>query len=165
MSTPEIRLATAADIPDLIALERASPEAPHWPETEYRGRLSPSEEEMQRCLLVAIVDGRVVGFAAARAVGDEAELESIAVDQAVRRQGIGRALAVEVLAWSRQAGARTVLLEVRAASEGAQRLYREVGFATAGRRAGYYSAPGDDAIVMCLNLGAEAHTGTADASG
>jgi ribosomal protein S18 acetylase RimI-like enzyme len=43
-------------------------------------------------------------------------------------------------------------LEVRAASAGAQALYRLLGFIEQRRRARYYYDPVDDAVVMALPL-------------
>ena len=54
-----------------------------------------------------------------------------------------------------QAGARTLLLEVRPSNEKALALYRHFGFRQIGVRRGYYPAEGgrEDALVMTHELG------------
>ena len=93
-----------------------------------------------------------MGLRWARLWADVAELESVAVDLRARRGGVGRALCGAVMDWCRRQGAAAVELEVRAASGGAIDLYRGLGFVAVGRRAGYYSGPLDDAVLMRLDL-------------
>ena len=45
-------------------------------------------------------------------------------------------------------GAKWVTLEVRTSNENAQRMYENFGFKVIGRRRGYYTDNGEDAIVM-----------------
>ncbi|MBS0548966.1 MAG: GNAT family N-acetyltransferase [Proteobacteria bacterium] len=100
-------------------------------------------------------DGEEVGFALCRVAADEAELLTIAVDQAHRRRGAGRALLDAVIARARDAGAASLFLEVGVDNPGACSLYGQKDFQTVGRRVGYYrrgdGAPAD-AIVMRLAL-------------
>ena len=81
-----------------------------------------------------------------------AELESVVVSASYRRAGIGRALCRAVLDWSRSQGATELVLEVRAASSAAIALYASLGFTLAARRPRYYRDPGDDALLMRLQL-------------
>ena len=146
-----MRAARAEDLSQVLRIDLETPEAPHWAEVEYAGRLTGDDETLvRRCLLVAAKDGFVVGYVAGRGVGDEAELESVAVDAAARRLGVGRALCGAVKEWS---DAGTMDLEVRSRSKGAQRLYAGLGFVECGRRAGYYHDPEDDAVVMRCVMG------------
>lgn len=143
------------DLPAVLALERVSPEAPHWTEAQYQAILSPTPDALARSLLTASTSTSLVGFAVVKLAGDEAELETIAVDPSHRRSGIGRALGAAVIAWAWQRGALRMELEVRTSSEGAIALYRSLGFTITGRRARYYAQPEDDAVLMrlerCLN--------------
>lgn len=56
------------------------------------------------------------------------ELEQIAVDPAARRQGIGAALAGEVIDHARRLGVRAVELSVHAFNEEAQAFFSAIGF-------------------------------------
>jgi ribosomal protein S18 acetylase RimI-like enzyme len=56
------------------------------------------------------------------------ELEQIAVDPVVRRQGIGAALAREVIDHARLLGVRAVELSVHAFNEEAQAFFSTIGF-------------------------------------
>ncbi|MCU1323808.1 MAG: GCN5-related N-acetyltransferase [Acidobacteriaceae bacterium] len=149
-----IRAAGVGDLAGVLALERSAAEAPHWAEGEYRAALEGGG--VRRCLLVAEIDKRLVGFAVGKVVslGDEVvgELESVAVAREARRQGAGRALCEAVLEWCRGMGAGEVELEVRVGSAGAVRLYEGLGFVATGRRRGYYREPVEDALLMRLEL-------------
>jgi [ribosomal protein S18]-alanine N-acetyltransferase len=156
----EIRPASEQDLEAILALEGSMPTAPHWPVGTYQRIMQASAADSpagypKRCLLVAINDGsRLVGFAAGtfKSTG-EAELETVAVAEAERRQGIGAELCLKVATWARGLGAPELLLEVRASSHGVIGLYRKLGFEAIGRRRGYYRQPQDDALVMRLALG------------
>jgi ribosomal-protein-alanine N-acetyltransferase len=91
------------------------------------------------------------GFAMGRAVADEAELLTLAVDPAWRRQGVGRRLVAAFLAEARARQATRAFLEVVPDNHAAIALYLQSGFASSGRRKGYYHPPGRpavDALVM-----------------
>ena len=146
-----IRRATAADLNQILRIERAAFTAPHWPWEAYEQMLERSEH-VQRTLLVDVLSGAVRGFAGGSLITDEAQLESIAVLESTRRQGLGRELCAAFLDWAQGHGARSVGLEVRAASEGVQRLYAGLGFFVIGRRPSYYSNPVEDGILMSCVL-------------
>jgi ribosomal-protein-alanine N-acetyltransferase len=151
-----IRVASAADLPAVIVLERATPEAPHWPEAEYGAMMIAGTDTVPRCLFIAERENTLLGFAVGKVVnkGCEAELESVAVATEARRSGIGRALCAAVIDWCRAQGAEAIELEVRASSAGAISLYSGLGFAAVGSRPRYYSKPEDDALLMRLQLAA-----------
>ena len=88
-------------------------------------------------LTLARIDGRIAGFALARAILDEAELLLLATSPRYRRRGIGAALLRSVIAEARGRGVTRVHLEVRAGNE-AIALYATHGFARVGERRGYY---------------------------
>lgn len=161
------RLAVSADLDAVLALERATENAPHWPLSAYAAIIAredknagESSQTAQRCLFVACRDGLLVGFAvgaanfaaSAQHSACSAELESVVVASAARRAGLGRALCAAVLDWSRERHATEVLLEVRASSATAIALYRSLGFSQVGQRPRYYSNPADDALILRLPL-------------
>jgi ribosomal-protein-alanine N-acetyltransferase len=93
------------------------------------------------------------GFVLARTAADEAEVLTLAVLPAARRQGIGGALLAEALAGARLRGACAMFLEVSARNAAALALYAGAGFAEVGRRRRYY-ADGADALVLRRDLAA-----------
>ena len=156
MSAPfQLRPAALSDIDTIVALERAAETAPHWPPKTYASILDSAARHAagdHSCLPLrsiilaqqAVPDGeRIAGFAVglvhpAEEAGDcIAELESVAVAETARRNGIGRALCNAVIDWCRGQGATEVVLEVRAGSTAAIALYTAVGFKQVGRRSGY----------------------------
>jgi ribosomal-protein-alanine N-acetyltransferase len=94
----------------------------------------------------------------ARVAADEAEILTLAVAPALRRQGRGRALlTAAVLRAASEATA--MFLEVSAGNLAAQNLYFGAGFREVGRRRRYY-ADGADALVLrreLTDLGAAAN--------
>jgi len=153
-----VRVAEAADVAGAVALERAIAEAPHWAEAEYAAMVDPDrgvDGGIRRCFFVGEAEGRLLGFAVGKVTGSEGagEMESVAVEASARRGGVGKALCSAVADWCRGHGIKALDLEVRAGSEGAIALYAGLGFVVAGRRAGYYREPGEDALLMRLDLG------------
>lgn len=95
------------------------------------------------------------GLLLGRAVAQEAELLTLAVDPRLRRHGIGTRLLDQFLAECRSRAALQVYLEVAARNAPAIALYERAGFAHAGRRKQYYRAPdgqSDDALVLTRAL-------------
>ena len=85
------------------------------------------------CMLVAQVDGRVVGHARIGDRTEEAEeglvgqLYSIYLDPDWWRQGIGRQLWDEAVRVARQSGWKKLRVKTAAANEGASRFYEAMG--------------------------------------
>ncbi|HUD22796.1 MAG TPA: GNAT family N-acetyltransferase [Acidobacteriaceae bacterium] len=164
MTLPQIYLrpAVTSDLDAILALERATDLAPHWPPAAYADILAepvsalPDNFTTQRCLFIAEKNGSLVGFAVSllhpAASNRVAELESVVVSASARRAGIGRALCRAVLDWSRSHGATEVILEVRVNSAAAVALYTTLGFTQVVRRLRYYHGPNDDALLMRLVL-------------
>jgi ribosomal-protein-alanine N-acetyltransferase len=145
-----IRRATAADIPDLMELENDSATAAHWSMKQYETAFSG--EPPPRVILIIQEDAGVQGFIAGRTLGEEWEIENIAVAGLERRRGFGTRLVEEFLDLARGRGADTVFLEVRESNLAARRLYAKWNFVERGRRRLYYHDPEEDAIVYQLGL-------------
>jgi ribosomal-protein-alanine N-acetyltransferase len=99
--------------------------------------------------------GNPEGFVISRKAADEAEILSIVVAPARRRDGLGRSLLAAHLAHLAGEGIAQVFLEVEEGNEPAERLYRHFGFREVGRRKGYYPKPDGTratAIAMRLDL-------------
>ena len=138
----QVRAATVADVPALLALDRDAPTASHWSEAAYRRLFT---EAAGRVVLVA-EDQSVQGFIIGRDLGVEWEIENIVVATPAQRRGLGERLVCELLNRVRTLGARAVFLEVRESNRAARALYSKVGFET-GRRKSYYRNPEEDAIL------------------
>jgi ribosomal-protein-alanine N-acetyltransferase len=158
-----IRTGGAADLAGVVMMERGIAEAPHWTKAEYEAIVNAEGSDgsidsgARRCLMIAEAEERrLLGFAVGKVVGSGlewvGEIESVAVDGAARRRGMGRSLCEAVIAWCRRQGARAVELEVRAGSVGAIALYGRLGFVSVGKRKGYYWEPVEDALLMKLEL-------------
>ncbi len=145
-----IRPATAADVPDIMSLERAAPLAAHWTAPEYARIFTPGQTP--RVALVTDEGGEVVGFMVARTLGPDWELENIAVAAATQRRGIATGLIRALLEGARHSGATSVYLEVRESNQPARALYEKCGFAMSGRRKDYYRDPPEDALVYRFGL-------------
>ena len=82
----------------------------------------------------------------------EANLCTLTVAPAARRQGVGRALLEQSLAALKAEGACSCFLEARASNAPALALYGRLGFARVGLRRGFYRAPAEDAVLMAMPL-------------
>ena len=91
---------------------------------------------------------RIVAFAGIWLMVDDAHITTFGVHPDWRRQGIGRQLLLSLAELSLAIGARRMTLEVRVSNEVAQALYRSFDFVAAGRRPGYYTDDGEDALIM-----------------
>jgi len=145
MNAFNIRPANHADIPLMRAIEMESPTAAHWPANEYDRIFDPGG--VPRFAFVTEANERIAGFIVVRRVGNEWELENVAVAQACRRHGFGRALIQSALDLAKQEKARSMFLEVRESNQPARSLYSQLGFRETGRRPAYYSHPVEDAIT------------------
>lgn len=146
-----IRDAIAQDLPRIIEIERLAFSTP-W-------SLKSFEREMTlpfSRISVATLEGKItVGFLCRWLVADECHILNVAVHPDYRRQGIGIQLMRAAIQEARDKQATCVTLEVRRSNVGARRLYRKLNFEERRLRRHYYG-PGEDAIVMELDIGSEA---------
>lgn len=99
--------------------------------------------------------GDDAGFILIRVVLDEAEILTVAVRPALRRQGIGARLVAQAIVESAARGAERMFLEVAQSNNAAQLLYKSAGFEQVGRRKAYYTLSDgtkEDALMMVLNF-------------
>jgi ribosomal-protein-alanine acetyltransferase len=145
-----IRRGTTADIPGLMTLEKRAATAAHWSAQQYEAAVS--SEAPSRVILIVEEEADVLGFIVGRALGEEWEIENIAVAGSARRRGLGTRLLGEFLDLARERGADTVFLEVRESNLAARRLYEKLAFVESGRRKLYYREPEEDAIVYQIGF-------------
>ena len=77
---------------------------------------------------VAAVDGRVVGYAITGRAGRRGYVQRLAVHPDAARQGHGRALVLDGLAWLRRWGCSQALVNTQAHNAAALGLYERLGF-------------------------------------
>ncbi|HEY2018518.1 MAG TPA: ribosomal protein S18-alanine N-acetyltransferase [Bryobacteraceae bacterium] len=135
---PLIRPGQTQDLPEVAAVQQASPQAAQWTVAEY----------LQYDFRVSVADGRVTAFLVSRTLAEgEYEILNLAVSPDFRRRGLGRELLKSLLAES----PGTLYLEVRESNEAARMFYKSIGFQEIAARSGYYETPGcspESAIVM-----------------
>ncbi|HXZ20677.1 MAG TPA: ribosomal protein S18-alanine N-acetyltransferase [Candidatus Acidoferrales bacterium] len=148
MSGATVRRLEPPDLAAVLEIESAAlPWGAQWTPDSY---LPFSQPEM--CAWVAERTGQVAGFVLARYAGPEMEVLNLAVAEAARRTGVGRALVRAALAEGETRGATQVFLEVRESNSGALSFYAALGFSMLSRRKGYYQTPDEDALVLSLPL-------------
>ena len=96
--------------------------------------------------------GTLLGYTLFWHVVDELHLLNVAVAVRSRRQGLGRALMLDLIAYARTHAIVRILLEVRASNAPALALYDSLGFTRFNVRPRYYS-DGEDAIELQLVVG------------
>jgi ribosomal-protein-alanine N-acetyltransferase len=95
------------------------------------------------------------GLLITQCLGEDAEILTLGVAPALRRQGIAYMLLVDFFARARAAGAARVVLEVAADNAAALGLYRSLDFVRQGTRQNYYrrtSGPNMDAWRLSLEI-------------
>ena len=144
MSDVSIRRMEYRDVDGVHAIETATFPKP-WKREDF-----VKEMTQNPCAryLVAEREGKIVGFAGAWIVLDEAHITNIAVSADVRGQGIGRALTASLLQYAANLGVEYVTLEVRKSNTVAQKLYASLGFEFVGVRKRYYEDNGEDALLL-----------------
>ncbi len=98
--------------------------------------------------LVLKEEKRLFGYFLAQCVLDEMEILRIAVDPACRRKGYGRRILSEAKKKAIEQGIDWCYLEVRESNAAARCLYESFGFASYGKRKGFYRQPDEDAVIM-----------------
>ncbi|HXK60336.1 MAG TPA: ribosomal protein S18-alanine N-acetyltransferase [Acidobacteriota bacterium] len=137
---------TFADLPEVLAIERASFSDP-WPESAFMQGLSCTTCYSR----VSRTDGHISGYLIAYLNGPELHIANIAVSPAFRRQGVAKKLLGDALHNS-NLGCTRAVLDVRESNYSAINLYLGLGFTLAGRRPRYYRRPVEDALVMRKEL-------------
>lgn len=136
-----------ADLPAVLDIEAAANPVP-WGAAEFAPYFDPEPSSGPRAWVWG--DPRVRGFLCASSAADEAELQSIAVEDSHRGTGVGSEMMRAFLAWASAAGVRTVHLEVREGNARARAFYARWGFAEIGRRPRYYRDNGETALLLAL---------------
>lgn len=144
-----LREAQPEDIGPLLELERACFDDP-WTRDAFLQEMALPHAELW--MLFDEGEGEPVAYINFWVSVGEVSLLNVAVRPSFRRQGLAGMLMSWMEALGREQGGESVFLEVRRSNEGAIALYRKAGFSQVGIRKGYYSAGGEDAVVMSKAL-------------
>jgi len=150
--TWQLRRATDGDLVQIMVLEDALFEHDAWSPATMRAELA----DTNGYYLVAFrpeEPGRLDAYAGLRSPPGQpqADIQTIAVAEHARRNGLGRVLMLRMIEEARDRGATELFLEVRADNPGAQALYDQLGFERIAERPNYYRG-GISAIIMRLTI-------------
>jgi ribosomal-protein-alanine N-acetyltransferase len=141
-----IRDARLDDLDDIFKIEQRSFTDP------YPKGLLEAFFYLPGVYIVAVSEEEVIGYAVGiiryESLG---HVVSIAVDEAMRRKGVGERLMKETIKRLCSKGTKRVRIEVRESNVPAIRLYTKLGFTVEGKIKRYY-ADGESALLMYLNV-------------
>jgi [ribosomal protein S18]-alanine N-acetyltransferase len=154
-----LELMREADIGTVQEIEREIFSTP-WPRNAYYRELASRSSahylvlrqegpaEKPAGIQGADFDPSIVGYGGMWRMYDEAHVTTIGVRHDLQHRGHGRVLFAGLVQAAYDMGAKWVTLEVRTSNENAMKMYEAFGFKVIGRRKGYYTDNGEDAIVM-----------------
>jgi ribosomal-protein-alanine N-acetyltransferase len=141
----------ALDIPVLATYEKELFPYSPWSTSQFKEEFAgiPSTRYMS----VAEDGNTIVGYCGVfvPAPGIEADILTVAVLPAYRRQGIAREFIRQIEAYAIEREASAMMLEVELSNESAIKLYESLGYMKISVRMDYYG-PGKDAHVMRKEL-------------
>jgi len=132
------------DVPVVQEIEREIFSTP-WPRNAYYRELASRNTAHY---IVLRRDNEVIGYGGMWRMYDEAHVTTIGVRRDLHHTGFGRILFAGLVQAAYDMGAKWITLEVRTTNDNAMRMYEGFGFKVIGRRKGYYTDNGEDAIVM-----------------
>ncbi len=154
-----LELMREADIATVQEIEREIFVTP-WPRNAYYRELASRSSahyvvlrqegivERPPTSLPSELDPTIVGYGGMWRMYDEAHVTTIGVRRDLFHRGYGRIIFAGLIQAAYDMGAKWVTLEVRTSNENAMRMYEAFSFKVIGRRKGYYTDNGEDAIVM-----------------
>lgn len=131
-------------IDDVLAVEETCFHIP-WTRVDFQREINENKMAIYR---VAVVDGKIVGYAGMWHVVNEGQITNVAVLPEYRRYGIGNAMMEEFIKIAQDYEMIGITLEVKISNFPAQKLYTKFGFKPEGFRKNYYKDTNEDAIIM-----------------
>lgn len=123
-----------------------------YPESWSVGMFREEIRNNNSYFFVALINSTVIGYAGFWLMADEAHITSLTVKDLYRGNGFGHQQLNHLLTVAAGRGAKWATLEVRESNRYAYDLYKSFDFEKAGRRKGYYTKTGEDAILMTKDL-------------
>jgi [ribosomal protein S18]-alanine N-acetyltransferase len=142
-----LRYAGLDDLRFLVEIDYES-DIPRWSASLFQEELNNSNS----ATYIAEYDGEPVAYLVIQAVLREVHILKVAVLRRFRQRGIAKALMTRAIEECIAREMEVLFLEVRVSNIPAIALYQGLGFKETGRRKGYYTNTGEDAILMELNL-------------
>ena len=136
-------------IKEITAIEAASFASP-WPGYFFQAGILHKQAHPLVCL--TLPGKALAGYLCLWLQDHEIQIQNLAVHPAFRGRGVGRHLLQNGLNLSLELGAREAVLEVRPSNLAARRLYHSLNFSEIGRKPGYYTNDGEDALILFLDL-------------
>ena len=140
----ELRRLATRDLDTVEAIERASYPTP-WSRSMFAAEL---RKPSALALGAFLETGELVGYAFVSRYVDAWHVMNVAVDPALRRNGIATDLLQRLFEITAADQRRGYTLEVRVSNLDAIRLYEQLGFEARGIRRGYYTDNREDALIM-----------------
>ena len=119
-----------------------------WPMDTYQQELSDNPYSHYA---VMEIEGEIVGYCGYMALYENADILTIGVSKKHQQHGYGRMMMDWMLHEAKQAGAKSMSLEVRKSNLPAITLYHRCGFSEVAIRPRYYQ-DGEDALLMIKRL-------------
>ena len=154
-----LELMREADVATVQEIEREIFATP-WPRNAYYRELASRSSSHYVVLrqegisdappprMASELDPTIIGYGGMWRMYDEAHVTTIGVRRDLHHRGHGRILFAGLIQAAYDMGAKWVTLEVRTSNENAMHMYEDFSFKVIGRRKGYYTDNGEDAIVM-----------------
>jgi ribosomal-protein-alanine N-acetyltransferase len=141
----------ALDIPVLATYEKELFPYSPWSSSQFKEEFAGIPTT--RYMSVAEDGNTIVGYCGVfvPAPGIEADILTVAVLPAYRRQGIAKEFMRQIEAYALEREASAMMLEVEVSNESAIKLYESLGYLKISVRMDYYG-PGKDAHVMRKEL-------------
>ncbi len=142
----QIRNMKTEDLEQVCQIENSSFSVP-WSYKSFEESLANPNV----CYVVACPEDnpqQIVGYCGAYLIGDEADINQVAVVESHRGHGIGKQMLGELLHILQEKNIFAITLEVRKSNAAAISLYERLGFITEGVRKNFYEKPTEDALIM-----------------
>ncbi len=140
----EIKYANKEHLPDIFHIEQECFKIP-WSNKDLEKDIL---ENKMSIYIVALYDGKVVGYAGMWHVITEGHITNIAVLEEYRNKGIGTKFLYKFDEIAKEKEMIGLTLEVRVNNLNAQKLYLKHGYKVEGMRKNYYSDTKEDALIM-----------------
>lgn len=127
-----IAKATVSDKNDILELEQKNSKRP------YSFEVISDIFFGDYLILKAQKKEKIIGYAVAKVIFDEAEIINIVVDKDQRGKGVGKELLKSLVEYCNNSGARRIFLEVEESNFTAINLYSSFGFKQIHLRKNYY---------------------------